>query len=76
MKLNIKNRIILLFLYGVIMFFTIRNEINILLFFMLFVITPFLIYYFVKMIFPKKLKWKKNLITYTKIMEIVFFGLF
>lgn len=53
-NLDKKNKIILLVVYGVIMFATIMSEINTIIFTLLFVVTPISIYYFVKQIFPKE----------------------
>lgn len=48
------NRIILLAVYAFVMFFTIINEINTVVFILLFVVVPVAIYFLVQSIFPKK----------------------
>lgn len=48
------NRIILLVVYAFVMFFSIINEIDTIVFIFLFVVAPIAIYFFVKKIFPKK----------------------
>lgn len=50
-----KNKRVLLFVvYAVIMFTAIQSQINSIGFFLLFILTAFVIYFFVKTIFPKK----------------------
>jgi len=53
-KFDRKNRIILLAIYAFVMFFSIINEIDTIVFIFLFVVAPIAIYFFVKKIFPKK----------------------
>lgn len=53
-KMNISknNKSIILLIYAIIMFLTISSEVNLTLFFILFLVLPIAIYLFVKNIFP------------------------
>ncbi len=53
MKFDKNSRIILLVIYGVLMLTSIANSIDTLTFITLFALVPFVIYIFVKKIFPK-----------------------
>ena len=54
LKFDRNSRLILLVVYGVIMFSTISFEINTAVFILLFVAVPAAIFFFVKKVFPKK----------------------
>ncbi|MEA3289668.1 MAG: hypothetical protein U9Q04_05735 [Campylobacterota bacterium] len=54
LKFDRNSRLVLLVVYGVIMFSTIANEINTIVFILLFLVMPVAIYFFVKQIFPKE----------------------
>lgn len=48
-----KTKIILMIVYGIIMFIAIQSQMNTIIFILLFAITPIAIYFYVKNIFPK-----------------------
>jgi len=52
MRFDKNSRIILLIIYAVIMFITIQNELNTIIFILLFAVTPISVYFFVKKNFP------------------------
>lgn len=60
-NINKKNKTILLIVYGLLMFITIYNEINTVVFILLFVVAPISIYFIVKKIFPKNSDHKKEI---------------
>lgn len=59
-NINTKQRVILLSLYGVVMFSTIALQINMLTFIALFIVAPVAIYFFVKKIFPKEVSHEEE----------------
>ena len=59
-NINTKQRVILLSLYGVVMFSTIALKINMLTFIALFIVAPVAIYFFVKNIFPKEVSHEEE----------------
>ena len=52
-NLDKRTRVIIMFIYAVVMFIVIQTKISIITFFILFAVVPTIIYFYIKTIFPK-----------------------